>query len=326
MTAAIRGRPPLVVIGGPTATGKTGLSLRIAEALRADGVAAEIISADSRQVYRGLDIGTAKVSRVDRARVPHHGLDLVDPDEPFSVVDFALAADLALGRIAAADGVAILVGGTGLYLRAVGRGLPLDSLPTDPDLRAELERELAERGLPALVTRLESVAPASASRVDRRNPRRVVRALELAYLRGDAPPPADRGYPAPTLWLGLRVEPGLQRRWIEQRARGQFDAGLIDEAAALRARYDPDSPAFSAIGYREAWAVLDGTLSREAAIELDAARNVAFARRQRTWFRREPGIEWLDAAREPAEEAVAAVRGLVERDPAGDRSARTRVS
>lgn len=326
MTAAIPRRPPLVVIAGPTATGKTGLSLRIAEALRADGIAAEIISADSRQVYRGLDIGTAKVGRADRARIPHHGLDLVDPDEPFTVVDFVAAADRALADIAAADGVAILAGGTGLYLRAVARGLPLDSLPTEPVLRAQLEREAAERGLPVLVARLEALAPATASRVDRRNPRRVVRALELALLRGDAPPPADHGYPAPLRWLGLRVEPDLQRRWIEQRARRQFDAGLIDEAAALRARYDPGSPAFSAIGYREAWGVLDGTLTREAAIDLDTARNVAFARRQRTWFRREPGIDWLDAAGEPAEEALAMVRRLIDREPAGHGPHRSRVS
>ncbi|HYM84667.1 MAG TPA: tRNA (adenosine(37)-N6)-dimethylallyltransferase MiaA, partial [Candidatus Dormibacteraeota bacterium] len=115
-------RPPLVVIAGATATGKTGLSLRLAEALTASGVPTEIVSADSRQVYRGLDIGTAKVTVAERARVPHHGLDLVDPDEPFTVADFVVHADGALARTAAGGGVALLVGGTGLYLRAVAAG------------------------------------------------------------------------------------------------------------------------------------------------------------------------------------------------------------
>src|SRR6185295_19750422 len=128
-------RPPLLVIAGSTATGKSGLSLAVARALRDEGVAAEVISADSRHVFRGLDIGTAKVSAADRADVPHHGLDLVEPDEPFSVADFVRHATGALGGIAERDGLAILVGGTGLYLRAVARGLDPDALPSDRDTR-----------------------------------------------------------------------------------------------------------------------------------------------------------------------------------------------
>jgi tRNA dimethylallyltransferase len=117
----------------------------------------------------------------------------------------------------------------------------------------------------------------------------------MAEVAGDALPPKPRGYPGPTVWLGLVVEPSAHARWIAARARAQFDAGLMDEARALRERFDPALPAFSAIGYREAWAVLDSELTRDAAIELDAKRNLAFARRQRTWFRSEPGIIWLDA-------------------------------
>jgi tRNA dimethylallyltransferase len=130
--------------------------------------------------------------------------------------------------------------------------------------------------------------------VDLRNPRRVVRALEIAELAGDAPPPAPRGYPGPVAWIGLTVPESIHATWIAGRARAQFDAGLIDEAATLRERYDPGLPAFSAIGYREAWSVLDGGASREDAIALDARRNVAFAKRQRTWFRSERGIAWID--------------------------------
>jgi len=302
--------PPLIVIAGATATGKTGLAIRLAEWLAGEGRPAEIISADSRQVFRGLDIGTAKVTAADRARVPHHAIDLVEPDEPFSVADFTRHAREVLARLADRGAVAILAGGTGLYLRAVARGLDADALPSEPALRARLEAQLATEGLESLVRRLREIAPTQAERVDLRNPRRVVRALEIAELRGDAGPPAPLGYDGPVTWIGLTVDPQTHARWIADRARAQFDAGLIDEARALRERFDPGLPAFSAIGYREAWGVLDGELSRDVAIELDAKRNVAFAKRQRTWFRSEPDIEWLDAADDPFAAAQAASRAV----------------
>lgn len=289
------GASPLIVIAGATATGKTALAIELAESIAAAGRPAEIISADSRQVFRGLDIGTAKATAEERARVPHHGLDLVDPDQPFSVADFVTHAGGVLADLAARDGVAILAGGTGLYVRAVARGLDTDALPSDPVVRAALEADLAADGLPALVERLETLAPSLAASVDRRNPRRVVRALEIAELQGDAPRPPARGYGGPVAWVGLTVEPAEHGRRIAARARAQFDAGLIEEAEALRAWFDPSLAAFSAIGYREAWAVVDGELTRDAAIELDTRRNVAFAKRQRTWFRSEPDITWLDA-------------------------------
>jgi tRNA dimethylallyltransferase len=287
------GAPPLLVIAGSTATGKTGLSLALAGALRAEGIPAEIISADSRQVFRGLDIGTAKVPATDRADVPHHGLDLIDPDEPYSVAQFVRHADGALKGIAKRGGLAILVGGTGLYLRAVARGLDADALPSDRDTRAAVEGMLAREGLGAAVARLHRLAPKRAARTDLANPRRVARALEIAELAGDAPVPPPRGYPGQVAWLGLHVHGETHRAWIANRARAQFDAGLVDEARVLRERFDPGLPAFSAIGYREAWAFLDGQIDRETAIKRDAARNVAFARRQATWFRAEPDIEWL---------------------------------
>ncbi len=309
--------PPLVVVAGATATGKTDLAIRIAEAIARDGRPAAVISADSRQVFRGLDIGTAKVAATDRARVPHFGLDLVDPDQPFSVADFVAHAGGALRDLARDDGVAILAGGTGLYLRAVARGLDTAALPSDPEVRARLEADLLRDGLPSLVTRLRARAPSLAARVDVRNGRRVVRALEIAEIAGDAALPPPRGYPGPAMWLGLSVEPATHSRWIATRAGAQFDAGLIEEARALRERFDPALPAFSAIGYREAWAVLDGELTRDAAVALDAGRNVAFAKRQRTWFRAEPGIDWLDATDGPPfEQALDRTRRLVGPVPA----------
>ena len=285
--------PPLLVIAGATATGKTGLSIRLAEALRADGIASEIVSADSRQVYRGLDIGTAKADPAERARVPHHGLDLVEPDAPFSVAEYAAHARAVLAGIADREGLAILVGGTGLYLRAVARGLPTDALPNDPAIRAGLEVELGRDGLPAMAARLVALAPSRAAVLDLHNPRRVVRALEIAELQGDVPLPEPRGYPAPVAWLGLEVESGTHRDWIDARARAQFAGGLLDEARHLRERFDPTLRAFSAIGYHEAWDVLDGRVGLDEAIAVDIGRNVSFARRQRTWFRSEPDITWL---------------------------------
>lgn len=292
--------PPLLVIAGPTATGKTGLSLDIAEAVAGQGTTVEIISADSRQVYRGLDIGTAKVPPRERRGIAHHGLDLVDPDASFTVADFAAHAREALAGIGDRGGLAILVGGTGLYLRAVARGLPTDDLPSDPDVRARLESEFLAVGLEPLAERLRTVAPSRAAAIDMANPRRVVRALEMATIVGGEPAvPEPRGYDGPVAWVGLDVEPATHREWIARRARDQFDAGLIDEARDLRERFHPGLPAFSAIGYREAWAVLDGELTREAAIAEDARRNQAFAKRQRTWFRSEPDVEWLDATSDP---------------------------
>ena len=309
MTAA----PPLLVIAGATATGKTGLAIRIASELIAAGTPTEIISADSRQVYRGLDIGTAKATLEQRAGVPHHGLDLVEPDEPFSVAGFRDHARDALGRIDDRGGLAVLVGGTGLYLRAVARGIDTDALPSDARVRAGLEAELTDRGLEPLVNRLGRIAPERAARVDTSNPRRVVRALEIATLDGGTGSlPMPRGYDGPVAWIGLTLDLATHRDWIATRARSQFDAGLIEEARALRDRFDPALPAFSAIGYREAWAVIDGVLDRNAAIAEDARRNLSFAKRQRTWFRTEPDITWLDATGGPTfDETLTAARRLL---------------
>jgi tRNA dimethylallyltransferase len=288
---------PLLVIAGATATGKTGLAISVAERLAGEGIGAEVISADSRQVYRGLDIGTAKATPAARRGVPHPGLDLVDPDQPFTVADFAAHARDVLATLAARarPAVAILAGGTGLYLRAVARGLATDALPSDAGVRARLEAEFLAVGLEPLVERLRTMAPKRAAAIDVANPRRVVRALEIAEVAGGEPElPAPRGYDGPSAWIGLAPDPPTHRRWIETRARAQFDAGLLDEARSLRERFDPSLPAFSAIGYREARAALDGRLTREAAIAEDARRNHAFAKRQRTWFRTEPGVSWLD--------------------------------
>ena len=303
----VKAYPSLLVIAGGTATGKTRLSLAVAAAVGG----AEIISADSRQVYRGMDVGTAKVSAADRAHVPHHGLDLVDPNELFTAADFQRHAHAVMPGIAARGHWAILVGGTGLYLRSVARGMPLDGADTDPAVRAELEGRLEREGLASLVAELRAIAPTLAANTHLANPRRVVRALERARLVGDRLPEPPRGYPARTRWIGLRLPRAEQDARIERRADDQFAAGLVDEAVALRARYGVHPRAFSAFGYFEALAVADGEIDLRTAIARDAGRTRAYARRQATWFRSEPGIGWLEASH-PEAAAIAAARQLVE--------------
>jgi tRNA dimethylallyltransferase len=312
---AARGRrlslASLLVIGGPTASGKTGLAIALAERVIAKGIPAEVISADSRQVFRGLDIGTAKATPAERRRVVHHGLDLVDPDEAFSVADFRAHALAALADLGARGGIGILAGGTGFWLRAVMTGIDTDALPSDAATRAAIEADIKNTGLAVAAARLQVVAPVLASRTDLRNPRRVARGLEIATLRGDEPLPEPVGYDAPVAGIRLTVEPAELARRIAGRARAQFDADLLEEARALRERFDPSLPAFSAIGYRESWAVLDGELTVEAAIALDARRNLQFAKRQGTWFRAEPGLESIDGTHDPVPATIARLEAFV---------------
>ena len=250
----------------------------------------EVVSADSRQVFRHMDIGTAKATLAERAAVPHHCLDLVDPDEAFTAADYQRAALDVLGGIAERGGIGCLVGGTGLYLRAIGRGLPLEQGSADADIRAGLEARLATDGLDILADELRWGDADAAARTDLRNPRRVVRALERLALTGTGLPPAPTGYPSPVAWLWLRRSAEDHARAISMRSADQFDAGLIEEADGLRKRYDTDLPAFTALGYREAFDVLDGRADVATAIAALTARTAAYARRQRTWFRSEPDL------------------------------------
>jgi tRNA dimethylallyltransferase len=260
-----------------------------------------------------MDIGTAKPTPDEREAVPHHGLDLADPDEDFTAADYRRHALDALAGIAQRRRVALLVGGTGLYLRTVAHGLPLEQSGHDADVRARLEGRLVAEGREALADELRRRAPEVAVLTDLANPRRVLRALERLETRGSAAPPVAEGYPAPVLWLGLRPDPAKNAAAIEARARDQFGSGLLDEAAALRARYKEDLRAFDAISYREAFDVLAGRTSLEEAIARDVARTRAYAKRQRTWFRSEPAIDWLDGDGARAlEQARAAVDAFIE--------------
>ncbi|MFH1811710.1 MAG: tRNA (adenosine(37)-N6)-dimethylallyltransferase MiaA [Pseudomonadota bacterium] len=285
--------PPLIVLSGPTAAGKTALSLQLALDLDA-----EIISADSRQVYRGLDIGTAKASASERARIPHHLLDVVEPFETYDVARFVDDARAVAEKIRGRGRVPLVVGGTGLYLRALCRGL-VPVAGRDDRLRAELESFRRQHGNEMLHARLLQVDPEAAARLPANDVVRVIRALEVQVLTG-RPLSAQQGehgfsdHPFSVCWLVVDQPPPLLEKRIAQRARAMFDGGLVDEAVALRARHG-EIEVLRTLGYAEALALADGTLQREAAIEQTRLRTRRYAKRQRTWLRRERVDAWLVA-------------------------------
>ena len=303
--------PPLIVVAGPTATGKTELGIRLGESLIAQGRPATVISADSRQVYRGLDIGTAKVTGADRQRVPHAGLDLVDPDERFAVSDFSTHVAGVLTDVAKADGVALLVGGTGLYLRAVARGLDLEALPDDPAVRARLEAEFEAEGLEPLAARLQATAPTLAATTHLANPRRVVRALEIHATTGTRPSELRAAHAFRAARHAARIHfldpprEELEQR-LASRTRLMFERGLVKETARLVDRGFRESAPMRSVGYRQALAVLDGEMTSEQAERETFLESRRYAKRQRTWFRREPGTRFVP----PPYEAVWEEAGL----------------
>ncbi|HET9539998.1 MAG TPA: tRNA (adenosine(37)-N6)-dimethylallyltransferase MiaA [Candidatus Limnocylindria bacterium] len=302
--------PPLAAIVGPTAAGKTDLSLALAQRLPL-----EILVADSRQVYRGMDIGTAKPHAAARAAAPHHLLDLADPDAAFTVADWVAQARRLVPEIWARGRLPLVVGGTGLYVTALVDGHALASQPGSAEVRRELAAELEAEGLPVLAARLATVDPAAAARTDLRNPRRVLRALERAIASGGASrPPASHPWPGRVALLGVsRPRPVLDAR-IAERSDRLFANGLLDEAGALAERgYGPEVPALSGHGYREALAVRAGALSLEDAVAITSRHTRQYAKRQMTWFRRDRRIVWLDAGDGPAADLADEAADLVRR-------------
>src|SRR5436190_3207627 len=279
------GGTDVIAIVGPAASGKRGLAMRVAERM-----GGEIVSADSRQVYRGMDIGTAKPTIEERARIPHHLVDIVDPGERYDVLRYQRDGRAALAGIRARGHVALVVGGTGLYLRALLDGLDLGSLPHDPAVRARLEAEDPA----TLHERLQAIDPDAASRVDPRNRRRLVRYLEVATIAG-GPVPRVRGISIDALRIGLRPPRDVLIAAIERRVREMVATGVLDEARALMARgVDPRLPSMSAHGYVHWVAHLRHEIDLETAIAFTARDVRAYSRRQMTWFRRDPAIRWFD--------------------------------
>ena len=289
---------PLVGIVGPTASGKTDLAVAVARRLTA-----EILIADSRQVYRGMDIGTAKPDANARASVPHHLLDLVAPDEPFTVADWVARARALIPRIGERGALPMLVGGTGLYVSALVDGHDYAGQPRSTAIRERLTAELDADGLEPLARRLVEVDPVASAAIDVRNPRRVVRALERAEAGGGGAVPRSMPYPGTVVLLALdRPRAELYRR-IDERARRLFDDGLVAEVEGLvAAGYPPQLRAMSGHGYAEAARHLAGEWSLEDAITATARRTRQYAKRQLTWFRRTMRVVWLPAGTAPGDD------------------------
>ena len=288
--------PSLIVVGGPTAVGKSSLALELAERL-----GGELVSCDSVQVYRGLDIGSAKPTSEEQARVRHHLIDLLDPREIYSAARFAEDADAAIVDITARGRVPIVVGGTGLYLRALLYGL--SAAPgRDDAVRARWEAVGDRDGAAALHAALALVDPSSAERLHPNDRVRVVRALEVFELTGRplSEQQQEHGFRERRYRfaaLALTLERAALDRLIDERVVAMVEAGLIDEVRGLlEAGVPPDAPALAAIGYRQTVAWLESGAPVAELVDQVARDTRAFARRQMVWFRKEPGVRWLDAA------------------------------
>lgn len=292
----------LIAIVGPTAVGKSALALAIAEKLPA-----EIVSADSRQVYRGLDVGTAKPSVDEQRRVPHHVIDVVDPEDDFSVAEFQDRAYLAIDDILHRGRIPLLVGGTGLYIRAVVDGIRLPRVAPDPVLRAELEADAAQHGAAWLHQRLAQVDPVAATRIDPRNVRRVIRALEVIQKSGELFSDGTRPQPRyDVLTIGVTTDRDTLYQRIDERVNLQIAEGLVEETTHVLARgCPPNRPALGGLGYREIVAYLQGRVNLATAVAQIKFATHRFARQQATWFRRDdPRIHWLMTGAEAPQKAV----------------------
>jgi tRNA dimethylallyltransferase len=289
--------PLLIALVGPTAAGKSALALRLAEEQ-----GGEIVSCDSLQVYRGLDIGSAKPTPAERRRVPHHLLDVVDPDEPFSAADYARRARAALASIRERGTAPFVVGGTGLYLRALLRGLFAGPSRDEP-LRARLEAMASRYGQRRLHRWLARVDPASAERIEAADRVRVVRALEVFHTTGrplsghhqDGAEPL-RGFTVRL--LGLAPPRETLRAAVEARTDRMLADGLVEETRALIERYGPEVRPLQSIGYRQAAAVVRGALGVEQARRDIVQETMRYAKRQMTWFRHQEQPAWCTGATE----------------------------
>ena len=301
----------LLILAGPTAVGKSELALSLARRL-----GGEIISADSMQVYRGMDIGTAKPTPAERALVPHHLIDLVYPDEPFSAARYAEKFAKAAAGVAGRGRLPIVVGGTGLYIRAAVRPFLFPDAGARPGLRAELARLAAEIGPQALHLRLAAVDPEAAERIHPNDLRRIIRALEVYEATGRPISAWQRLFarrqPYETVFVCLTRERGELYRRIEARTERMIAAGFVEEVKSLLAAgYGRELPSMQGLGYRELCSYLHGECSLAEAVERIKKRTRHYAKRQLTWFRREPVSLWLDLTISSAEEAQAQILRLL---------------
>jgi tRNA dimethylallyltransferase len=297
---------PLPVVVGPTGSGKSDLAIRLAQA-----IGGEIVNCDSLQIYRGFDIGTAKVPPADRAGVPHHLIDIVEPAQLFTAGDYAAAARAILNDITGRGAVPIVVGGTGFYLRALLDGL-FQGPPRSDELRTRLvERESRRAGsLHRILSRLD---PTAAARIHANDKNKTIRALEVRLLEGK--PISEMfatGRDALTgfhpVKIGLNPPRPLLYERVDERAKRIFECGLIDEVQRLLdSGVSRDAKPFESLGYKQALQVIEGKMTTEEAIASTQMETRRYSKRQMTWFRREPGVVWIDAFGDQPEALTAAV-------------------
>jgi tRNA dimethylallyltransferase len=294
---------PLLVIVGPTAVGKTEIALQLAERL-----GGEVVSADSRLFYHGMDIGTAKPTLEEQARVPHHLIDVSEPDEPWSLAAFQRAAVEAISGVQARGRLPLLVGGTGQYVQAVLQGWEIPAQEPDPGLRLALEHWAEEVGYAGLHQRLAVLDPPAAASIDARNMRRTIRALEVTLCTGRRFSTQRQRSTSPysLLIIGLKRSRTELYQRVDARIESMIAAGFVDEVQALLDQgYSPALPTLSAIGYREIIAYVQGTLTLEEAVVQMKRATRRFVRHQGAWFsEKDPRIHWLEVGPETVDEVI----------------------
>ncbi len=280
-----------IVIIGPTASGKTELSISLASK-----IGGEIISADSRQIYIGMDIGTAKPTREQQSKITHHLLDVITPDKNYSAKEFVISAMKAVVEIKGRKKIPIIVGGTGLYIRALFEGI-FDHPPIPKGVRKALIQELKKKGIGYLYKRLEEVDELSAKRISPNDKQRIIRALEVYKFTGKPISELQKESkisPLNPLYIGIYMPRDILRERIEKRVKKMFETGFMEEVKALLNKgYGIDSPGFFSIGYREACEIIQGNLSMEEGIKKIIKSTIQYAKRQMTWFRRISGVYWV---------------------------------
>ncbi len=287
------GSLPLITLIGATGVGKTALAIQIAQHFNG-----EIVGADSRQIYRHMEIGTAKPTPAERAAAPHHLIDLTDPDQPLTLAEYQALAYAAIENIHQRGKLPLLVGGTGQYVTAVLEGWQAPEVPPNAALRAELEALHAAHGTAALVERLRALDPDSAARIDPHNARRLIRALEVCLISGQPFSQQRRKAPPPyqVLEIGLQLPRQVLFPRLDTRIERMMSDGLLAEVEALRERgYDWRLPAMSGLGYAQLGAHLRGECSLEAAVAAIKRETRTFVRRQETWFRHHGAPQWFEA-------------------------------
>ncbi len=292
---------------GSTATGKSDVAMEVARTVPGT----HLVSVDSMQVYRGMDIGTAKPTAAERAEIPHHCLDLVEPNDDFTVARFKSAHASALGAVAARGGTAVLVGGTGLYHRVV---IDDFDLPGEwPELRAELE---SDADIGSLHDRLAALDPVAAAKIEPNNQRRIVRALEVTL--GSGRPfssfgPGVDAYPdTGVMQIGIRRPRAALADRIAARIHRMIDDGLVDEVRAIASHPGFSRTSAQALGYKEILEHLEGSISQDEAVDMIITRTRQFAVRQERWFRRDPRVRWVDVEHDPVAEVVPTVLGTLD--------------